>query len=113
MSRNVWGVYGVTTRQLSVGLSAVSGLTAAPGVIGRQLRHQSGGTLFLGGFGGASLPAGASLFAQILTGGVVVPAAATNPVEIDGPASIGLVAAGATVVVNVLELLGDGFAGQY
>jgi len=113
MSRNVWGIYGITTQVVNVGLSTVSGLTAAPNVIGNKFRHISGGSLLVGGFGGgSSLKAGATLFADVINTGFLMPTA-MNPVEVDGPAPLAFAAVGATAVVHVIRQLGTGFDGQY
>jgi hypothetical protein len=103
--------YGMTTFQLSVGLSAATNLSLAPDVVATYIRHVSGSTLFIG-YPGLSTTVNSTIFANVLANGFIQ-LAGGEPLLIPGPSPMALVAAGATVVVSVMKLLGEGYAGAY
>ena len=97
--------YGITTNNINIGPSLLLGLTMAPGVVGTYVRHVAGGTLYMAGFGSTA----ASHSTVVGLGHIVLAGGA--PLYVPGPASLAF-AAGATVTMTIIQLLGEGFAGS-
>lgn len=105
--KGVGPVFGVTTSTITVGLSAVIGFKPLDFVTQTYYRYQSGGTLFVGGWNGITLPT----FANMVTTSVQVVSTAANQL-VDGPAPYCFIAAGSTALVSVIQYLGEGYSGS-
>lgn len=88
-------VYGVTTSQVTIGLSASIEVSSGQYVVGVMVSKLAGNSLAIVGVSNA-LPS---------TGYIV---GASEVVKFDGPANFFLAASGATTTASVMKLLGDG-----
>lgn len=93
---------GLTTAQVSVGVSAITHITMGVNILGVNINFVSGGTLYMMGASNA--------VATAVSLGVFVP---STGLYIDGAPELYLVAGGAAATVHITKWLGAGFTGQY
>jgi len=96
--------YGLTTFTFALAADAIRGFSMRPEVVYSQIRHLSGGTLFIGSI---NITGGTTLAAV----GAVIPAGAVPMTKIYGPAAFAVAASGATTVATVIQGISQGYSG--
>lgn len=96
--------YGITTANLTVGLSATTGISGGPGVLDIVITGITGGVLWMAGASNSDTGTFIAKAANVFSGSL--------PLSLGGPTPAYFQATGSSVVLSILKKLSEGFSGS-